>query len=87
MGYPEKSLNPGEQIAIDVRPHWKYLAGPIFAVAVVVIGSVVALVEDVPHWAELALAVLLVLCLLWLLGRYTRWVTTSFAGISARNRS
>ena len=39
MGYPEKSLNPGEQIAIDVRPHWKYLAGPIFAVAVVVVGS------------------------------------------------
>lgn len=84
MGYPEKSLNPGEQIAIDVRPHWKYLAGPIFAVAVVVIGSVVALVEDVPHWAELALAVLLVLCLLWLLGRYTRWVTTSFVVTNER---
>jgi membrane protein YdbS with pleckstrin-like domain len=78
MGYPEKSLNPGEQIAIDVRPHWKYLAGPIFAVAVVVVGSVVALAEAAPHWAELALAVLLVVCLLWLLGRYTRWVTTSF---------
>jgi membrane protein YdbS with pleckstrin-like domain len=84
MGYPEKSLNPGEQVAIDVRPHWKYLAGPIFAVAVVVVGSVVALVENVPHWAELALAVLLVLCLLWLLGRYIRWVTTSFVVTTER---
>jgi len=77
MGYPEKSLNPGEQIAIDVRPHWKYLAGPIFAVAVVV-------VENVPHWAELALAVLLVVCLLWLAGRYIKWVTTSFVVTSER---
>jgi membrane protein YdbS with pleckstrin-like domain len=84
MGYPEKSLNPGEQIAIDVRPHWKYLAGPIFAVAVVVVGSVVALVESAPHWAELALAALLVLCLLWLSGRYIRWVTTSFVVTSER---
>jgi len=84
MGYPEKSLNPGEQVAIDVRPHWKYLAGPIFAVAVVVVGSVVALVENVPHWAELALAALLVLCLLWLAGRYTRWVTTSFVVTTER---
>jgi membrane protein YdbS with pleckstrin-like domain len=84
MGYPEKSLNPGEQVAIDVRPHWKYLAGPIFAVAVVVVGSVVALVENVPHWAELALAALLVLCLLWLGGRYIRWVTTSFVVTTER---
>jgi membrane protein YdbS with pleckstrin-like domain len=84
MGYPEKSLNPGEQLAIDVRPHWKYLAGPIFAVAVVVVGSVVALVEDVTHWAEVALAVLLVLCLVWLLGRYIKWVTTSFVVTTER---
>jgi membrane protein YdbS with pleckstrin-like domain len=84
MGYPDKSLNPGEQVAIEVRPHWKYLAGPIFAVAVVVVGSVVALVESVPRWAELALAVLLVLCLLWLGGRYVRWVTTSFVVTNER---
>jgi membrane protein YdbS with pleckstrin-like domain len=84
MGYSEKSLNPGEQVAIDVRPHWKYLAGPIFAVAVVVVGSVVALVENVPRWAELALAALLVLCLLWLAGRYLRWVTTSFVVTTER---
>jgi uncharacterized membrane protein YdbT with pleckstrin-like domain len=59
-------------------------AGPIFSVAVVVVGSVVALVEDVPHWAEIALAVLLVLCLVWLLGRYIKWVTTSFVVTTER---
>jgi len=78
MGYPEKSLNPGEHVVVDVRPHWKYLAGPVLAVAIVVAGSVVALVENVARWAEFALAALLILCLLWLAGRYIRWVTTSF---------
>lgn len=84
MGYPEKSLNPGEQVAVEVRPHWKYLAGPVFAVAVVVAGSIVALVEQLARWAELTLAALLVLCLLWLAGRYLRWVTTSFVVTNQR---
>ena len=52
--------------------------------AVVVVGSVVALVESVPHWAELTLAVLLVVCLLWLAGRYIKWVTTSFVVTTER---
>jgi membrane protein YdbS with pleckstrin-like domain len=84
MGYPEKLLNPGEHVAIDVRPHWKYLAGPIFAVVVVVAGSVVALVESVARWAELLLAALLLVCLVWLAARYIKWVTTSFVVTSER---
>jgi hypothetical protein len=45
---------------------------------------VAALVEDVPQWAELALAGLLVVCVLWLAARYVRWATTSFAVTSER---
>ena len=84
MGYPTKLLNPGEQLAVDVRPHWKYLAGPAFALIIVLAGAVAALVEDVPQWAELALAGLLVVCVLWLAARYARWATTSFAVTSER---
>jgi hypothetical protein len=84
MGYPTKFLNPGEQLAVDVRPHWKYLAGPAFALVVALAGAVAALVEDVPQWAELALAGLLVVCVLWLAVRYVRWATTSFAVTSER---
>jgi membrane protein YdbS with pleckstrin-like domain len=84
MGYPLKLLNPGEQLAVDVRPHWKYLAGPASALMIALAGAVAALVEHVPRWAEVALAALLVVCVLWLAARYVRWATTSFAVTSER---
>ena len=84
MGYPTKLLNPGEQLAVDVRPHWKYLAGPVAALIIALAGAIAALVEQVPQWAELALAGLLVVCVAWLAGRYLRWATTSFAVTSER---
>ena len=84
MGYPAKLLNPGEQLAVDVRPHWKFLAGPAFVLIVALAGAVAALVEKVPQWAQLAIAGVLVVCVLWLAGRYVRWVTTSFAVTSDR---
>ncbi len=84
MGYPTKLLNPGEQLAVDVRPHWKYLAGPASALIIALAGAIAALVEHVPQWAELALAGLLVVCMAWLAVRYLRWVTTSFAVTSER---
>jgi membrane protein YdbS with pleckstrin-like domain len=84
MGYPVKLLNPGEQLAIDVRPHWKFLAGPVSVLIIVLAGAVAALVQKAPQWGELALAGLLVICVLWLAGRYIRWATTSFAVTSER---
>jgi len=84
MGFPQKLLNPGEEVVVDVRPHWKYLFGPVLAVVMALAGSVAALVAQVPHWAELVLAGILVLCLLWLAGRYARWATTTFVVTSER---
>ena len=84
MGYPQKLLNPGEQLAVDVGPHWKYLALPAFAVLLVITGAVVALAAQVPRWAELAIAGVMVVSLLWLAVRYLRWATTSFVATNQR---
>jgi membrane protein YdbS with pleckstrin-like domain len=84
MGFPTKMLNPGEQVFVDVRPHWKYLFAPILAVAVALGGSIAALVAQVPRWAEYVLGVVLVVCLVWLAGRYLRWATTSFVTTNER---
>jgi len=84
MGFSNKMLNPGEEVVVDVRPHWKFLFMPAIAVAVVVAGCVAALVEDVPQWALIALGALLVVCLLWLAGRYLKWTTTSFVVTNER---
>ena len=74
MGYPEKLLNPGEYVAVDVVPHWKYMARPAAAVVLALAGAIVALQLQPPRWAELAIAGVMVLSLLWLVERYLRWV-------------
>ena len=84
MGFPAKMLNPGEEVVVDVRPHWKYLFVPAFAVAVVVAGCIVALVEQVSQWALFALGAVLVICLVWLASRYVRWTTTTFVVTTER---
>ena len=84
MGFPAKMLNPGEQLAINVRPHWKYLFLPILATVVALAGSIAALVANIPQWAEIIVGVVLVACLVWLLGRYLRWTTTTFVVTTER---
>lgn len=84
MGYPEKLLNPGEHVAVDVVPHWKYMAPPALAAAIVLAGAIVALQFQPPRWAELAIAGVMVLSLVWLVVRYLRWATTSFVVTNQR---
>ena len=84
MGYPTKMLNPGEQVAIDVRPHWKYLFLPAAATTVALAGAIAALVSQVPQWAEIALGAVLLVCVVWLFGRYLRWTTTTFVVTNER---
>ena len=84
MGYPAKLLNPGEQVVLDVRPHWKYLDRPLFAATVVLAGACYAIVASVARWAAVALACALAVCLLWLVARYLRWAATSLVVTSQR---
>jgi len=77
-------LNPGEQVAINVRPHWKYLFLPILATVVVLIGAIAALVASIPQWALIIVGVVLVVALGWLAGRYLRWTTTTFVVTNER---
>ena len=84
MGYPRKLLNPGERVAVDVGPHWKYMVRPGVVVVLALALSVEALGAETDRWEELALAAVLVLCLLWLGTRYLRWATTSFTVTNER---
>jgi hypothetical protein len=84
VGYPRKLLNPGERVAVDVGPHWKYMVRPGAAVIVALALAVDALGAETDRWEELALAGILVLCLLWLGVRYLKWATTSFTVTNER---
>jgi uncharacterized membrane protein YdbT with pleckstrin-like domain len=84
MTFPAKHLNDGEEIVIDIHPHWWYLAGPVAVVAILLAGALTMVVVGTPRWARLAAVVVVAAAVLWLLGRYLRWRTTSFVCTSLR---
>jgi len=79
-------LRPGEQVLVDIRPHWSYLSGPL-AVAAVTIGLGVALDVGFPHttvvlhWIE---GLVVAVPCLWLAVRTARWWRTSLILTSDR---
>jgi uncharacterized membrane protein YdbT with pleckstrin-like domain len=76
MPFPRKFLNEGEEIVLDLHPHWSFFAGPVAAVAALLVLATVA--RDQPDWLLLGILGLAALALLWLLGRHLRWITTNF---------
>ena len=48
MPFSPKLLNDGEEILLDLHPHWWYLAGPVAVVVVVLVGTIAAVVAGIP---------------------------------------
>jgi len=84
MGFPRKYLNDGEEIILDVRPHWFYLAGPAAALLVALVLAVWVASATTSDYAIFPLIALAVVALVWFLGRYARWMTTDFVLTSDR---
>ena len=67
VGFPRRLLAQGEEIVLDLRPHWIALVGPLF-LTLLIVAALVAAVVYIPNswpswvpWAALAAAVLLFL--------------------------
>ena len=78
MPFPRRLLFEGEDVVLDLRPHWWFFVGP----ASLLVASLVVLLfigaKDAADWALLAAAGVVVAALLWFVGRYARWATTNF---------
>ena len=86
MPFPKRLLLDGEEIALDLRPHWWFFAGPLFAGLPVLALLVVALkqngdVQTVALWATAAIALGWAV---WLGSRLISWQTTHFVVTSDR---
>ena len=89
MAYPRKLLNPHEEVAVDLHPHWWHYAQPVAVlVASIALGIVTLVVTEggtrarnIMGWIAL---ICLVLSILWLIGRYMKWATTNFVITSDR---
>jgi uncharacterized membrane protein YdbT with pleckstrin-like domain len=84
VAFPKKLLNPGEQLHVDLRPHWWYFA----KTAAMLVASIALLVwlNWILEWDggisdafALGSDALVVIALVWFVFRYLKWMTTNFA--------
>jgi uncharacterized membrane protein YdbT with pleckstrin-like domain len=83
VAFPQKLLNDGEQVALDLRPHWWFMAEPTAALVGSILLGVIALQSDIDA-LKYVCAVLLLFCLGWFGIRYAKWSTTNFVVTSDR---
>jgi uncharacterized membrane protein YdbT with pleckstrin-like domain len=86
MAISRRVLYEGEEVLLDIRPHWIYLIGPLTLTVVVVAAAVtldIAVVHtSVPaHWVE---GIIAAIPCLWLVARFVRWRMTSLILTNAR---
>jgi membrane protein YdbS with pleckstrin-like domain len=90
VAFPPKLLNQGEQVVLDLRPHWWFMAEPTAALVGSTILGIVLLVQglDSPDWlgtaAKVVVIALILGSLLWFGVRYAKWATTNFVVTSDR---
>ena len=84
MPYPRKLLNDYETVALDLHPHWWYFVEAAVALAGAIVFGIIVLAMDGPSWLKWVAVALIVLCALWLVARYLKWLTTNFVITSDR---
>lgn len=84
MGYPARLLGDGEEVLLEVRPHWRFLAGSIVPVVVLLVISAAAATISAPAALDWVLVVLLGSSVVRLLWRYGRWASTSLVVTTQR---
>ena len=86
MPFPPKLLNDGEEIVLDLRPHWWFFVGPAFWLLAAIVATVVVttLWDDEPNAVVYALLALVVLMIVWLVLRLAKWATTQFVVTTER---
>jgi uncharacterized membrane protein YdbT with pleckstrin-like domain len=87
MPYPRRLLNDGEEVSLDLRPHWWYFANHIFTgvplllLFFVIIGLIAG---DAQRNVLYLWGVVAIIWALWLLLQYLKWNFTHFVVTSDR---
>jgi uncharacterized membrane protein YdbT with pleckstrin-like domain len=82
MAFPRRLLAEGEELVMDIRPHWISLVPPVAVTLLIVAGLTAALVffpDDWPAWPRwVAVLVALVLLVAYPAREFVAWVTSHF---------
>jgi uncharacterized membrane protein YdbT with pleckstrin-like domain len=86
--FPSKLVNEGEEVVLDLRPHWWFMAEPTAALLGSTILGIFVITRDLEGTWNTILSYgcigLIVLSLLWFGVRYAKWITTNFVVTSDR---
>jgi hypothetical protein len=79
MPFPRRLLFEGEDVVVELRPHWIFLGWPLIATATAVVVAIAVVVEfpHAPIGVSYALGALVLVPAVWLAGRVLRWVSTN----------
>ena len=77
MPFPRKFLNDGEDVVLDLHPHWWFFVKPVTTLVLLLVATGFAASTDV-HYLYLVPLGLAVVNVFWLLWRYLTWVTNNF---------
>jgi len=88
MPFPKELLSQDEQVALDLRPHWWYIAPAAAYLAVAAIVGILVLINAGDNGAWDALKFIAGIAVLITLGnfavRYAKWATTNFVVTNER---
>jgi hypothetical protein len=74
MVFPRRLLYEGEDVVVELRPHWIFLGWPLVAtVLAIVVALAIIATYSVPTAASYVLLVLVLVPGVWLVGRVARW--------------
>ncbi len=78
MAYPRNELNTGEEVVLDLRPHWWYFVRQVVVLVAAMALGIVALAVGAPDAASIIVGILILVVLVWLGFAYSVWATTNF---------
>ena len=88
MAFPRRLLTPGEEMVLDLRPHWVSLVAPTLAGILALAAYILLLIvlpDHWPSWTRWGQFVLLIVALVATMGRkYVSWATSHFVVTTER---
>ncbi|GJM37373.1 MAG: hypothetical protein DHS20C19_07400 [Acidimicrobiales bacterium] len=84
MPFPRHLLTDDEDLVLDLRPHWWYLAPAAALLAVAVLFGLLALINNWTSWISVPIGVWVLVALGYFGIRYLTWTTINFVVTSER---
>jgi uncharacterized membrane protein YdbT with pleckstrin-like domain len=82
--FPSELLTQDEQIVLDLKPHWWYVAPAAFYLAVALILGLIALGNDFWQVVNILIGLAVLVAAVYFAVRYVRWATTNFVVTTER---